>query len=54
MEDSYDRLVRYYLDKLWERYNICADASEIRRMLELLRTADEDTVKKIQDILDLQ
>ena len=49
---EYDALVNFYVDKLRERYQACDP--ERRRIMELLRHADEDTISRVAALLEIQ
>ena len=46
---EYDALVNFYVDKLRERYRACDP--ERRRIMELLRHADEETISRVAALL---
>ena len=47
---EYDALVNFYVEKLRERYRSCDP--ERRRIMELLRHADEETISRVAALLD--
>ena len=46
---EYDALVNFYKQKLRERYRACDP--ERRRIVELIRRADEETLEKVAELL---
>ena len=48
---EYEDLVRYYRQKLLARYQECIAKPEWEATIERLRCADEDTRRKVMDLL---
>ena len=52
MEDRFDGLVALYRQKLEERYEQCCLRPEVSRAVELLRASDQETVRKVIELLE--
>ena len=49
---EYDELVNYYRRRLLERYRECLNRPEWEATLERLRYADEETRRKVMELLN--
>ena len=49
---EYSELVEYYRRRLQERYRQCTEQPERRKALELIHRADEETLRKVIDLLE--
>ena len=51
---EYDELVEFYRRRLLDRYRECVGRSEWDMMMERLRDADEETRRKVMELLNVK
>lgn len=54
MNNKFDSLVELYRHKLKERYEKCSQRPDVIQAIELIRSADDETVKKVIDLLEVK